>query len=256
MAKLGLQLYTVKDELEKDYLGTIRKVGKMGYDGVEFPGGVMEAASAEDIKRTADDAGLEIAGAVFMLDELENKYDEILQYCRKINCPVIVFPWILEEDRTKVGYLKIAQRLNAMGKRLKNENIKLLYHIHGYEFENFDGKTGIDIMIEESNPEYFNLEIDVYWVEWARVNSVEFMKKYGSRSPSIHFKDMKDKKEMQDVEVGDGIIDMSNLVREGIKYNVDWFIVEQEAFDRPTLESADISLKNLKRIVTQIDISQ
>ena len=250
MAKIGLQLYSVKDEMQKDFFGTIRRVAKMGYEGIEFAGGLMQSATAEEVKKITDETGLAVAGAVFAMEELENSMEEIIEYCRIIGCPAVVFPWLVEEYRSVEGYEIAAVKFNSFGKRLKENKIKYLYHIHGYEFEDIGGSTGMEILLKKTDPEYVGLEPDVYWVEWAGIDSVEFMKKYGSRSPYIHFKDMKDKQGKHDTEVGDGAIDMAAIAREGKKNNAEWFIVEQEEFDKPSMESAAISLRNMKRIMT------
>lgn len=251
MAKLGLQLYTVKDAVEKDYFGTIREVAAMGYDGIELFGGAMERATAKELKALLDELGLELAGIVFIYEELENRFEEVLQYCKDSGSPAVIFPWINNEFRTIPGYKGLAAKFNTWGKRFADNGIKFMYHVHGYEFEDLGGQTGMDILVSECDPQYAGLEIDVYWVEWAGVDSVEFVEKYGHLSPSIHFKDTKDKANMEDIEVGDGVIDMVKIAGIGLKNNAKWFIVEQEKFDMPTLKSAEISLKNLRKIVAE-----
>lgn len=251
MARLGIQLYTVKEEAEKDYFGTIRKLAEMGYEGIEFPGGTIQKSSGKELRRFLDDLKLELVGIVFLKDELEDDFDTVLQYCKDCGCPAAVFPWIPEEFRTVEGYKGFARKFDFWGKRFKENGIRFLYHPHGYEFEDLGGKTGMDILMEETNPEYTGLEIDVYWVEWGGVDAVEFMKKYGNRSPYIHFKDMKDKETKRDVEVGDGCIDMLSIARIGKQNNAEWFIVEQEEFDMLPLKSAEISLANLRKIVAR-----
>ncbi len=147
----------------------------------------------------------------------------------------------------------MAQKFNHAGKACSEAGLKFLYHVHGYEFDPLEGKTGIEWLMETFDPRYVSLETDVYWVEWAGVDSVEFMKRYGSRTPYIHFKDMKDRVTHKDVEVGDGVIDMYAIARIGRSNAAEWYIVEQEQFDRPSLESAQISLNNMKRIVREIE---
>jgi len=252
MGRLGIQLYTVKDEAEKDYFGTIRKLAEMGYEGIEFHGGTMAKSPARELKIFLDDLKFELIGLVFGKDELENQLDKVLQYCKDCKCTVVLFPWIDEKCRTAEGYKEFAEKFNFWGRKFKENGIQLLYHTHGYEFENLNGKTGMEILMENTDPEYFNLEIDVYWVEWGGVDAVQFMKKYGNRSPYIHFKDMRDRETKHDVEVGDGCIDMLSIARIGKENNAEWFIVEQEEFDMPSLKSAEISLKNLKRIVKEM----
>ncbi len=93
------------------------------------------------------------------------------------------------------------------------------------------------------------LEIDVYWVEYAGVDAVSFMRKHADWCAAIHFKDMVDRTTKQDVEVGGGCIDMRTIARIGEEHAVPWFIVEQEQFTMPPIESVAISLRNLRQIV-------
>ncbi len=252
MPKLGLQLYTVRDAAEKDFLGTLRKVGQMGYEGVEFAGGIQQAATVQDLKQTLAETGLAAAGAIFILPELEKDLQGVISFCLEIGCPTVVFPWIDENLRqNEDGYRAMAGKFNRFGQRCIENGLQFLYHVHGYEFIRFDKKTGMELLMEELDPRVANLEIDVYWVEHAGVDSVQFMQEWGHRSPSIHFKDMKDRITKTDVEVGDGCIDIQTIARIGKANQAGWFIVEQEQFERPSLESAAISLANLRRIVQE-----
>jgi sugar phosphate isomerase/epimerase len=252
MAKLGLQLYTVRDVADKDLPGAMRQVAQIGYDGVEFAGGVMQTP-ANVIKKTLAETGLTVAGAVFLWNELENNLKGIISYCKEIGCPTVVFPWIDEKLRLdRSGWLAVAQQFNAWARECRANGLNFLYHVHGYEFSTVEGKTGMDWLMETIDPKLVQLEIDVYWVEHAGVDSVEFMKKWGHLSPSIHFKDMKDRASKMDTEVGAGAIDMLAIARIGKQHNARWFIVEQEQFDMPSMESVAISLRNLKKVVQKI----
>lgn len=250
--KLGLQLYTVKEAAEKDYIGTIKKVCEMGYQGIEFPGGTMEKIAAGDLKQVLSEQDAELIGIVFEKKDLDERMEKVLEYCMECACENVVFPWIGEEFRTISGYRDFASGMNEWGRILRARGINFLYHIHGYEFEDLGGTCGMDILTSLLDARYVNLEIDVYWVEWGGVDSVQFMREWGRRSPLIHFKDMKDLQSKRDIEVGDGCIDMRSIAKLGKEYDARWFIVEQEAFEMPQLESAGISLQNLKRIVEEI----
>jgi len=92
----------------------------------------------------------------------------------------------------------------------------------------------------------------VYWVEHAGVDAVAFLQKYGNRTPSIHFKDMTDRQSKTEVEVGNGCIDMPAIARIGKQNHASWFIVEQEQFALPSLESVATSLRNLQKIIASV----
>jgi sugar phosphate isomerase/epimerase len=250
MGKLGLQLYTLREIAAQDFLGTLSKVAEVGYQGVEFSG--YYETAAQSLRAALRDTGLEVAGSIVQLEVLENDLDGAIEYCRTIDCPMIICPWLAEEYRTAAAYRRIGGRFGYFGARCRANGIRFLYHIHGYEFEDLGGQCGMDILFSACDPALVNFEVDVYWLEYAGVDAVEFMRSHGQRCPYIHFKDMTDKVSKHDTEVGAGAIDMRGVMREGKKHGAEWFIVEQEAFDIPPLESIAISLRNLRRLAEEV----
>jgi sugar phosphate isomerase/epimerase len=251
MAKIGLQLYTVKEDCARDFLGTIRRVGAIGYDGVEFAG--FFDTPAEVLKQVLDESGLQAAGAGSGFDMLEDRPAELAAYCHTIGCPSVMLGWIQEHERnTASAWQYIAQRFNRIGETLKEYDLQFLYHIHGYEFEKFEGKTGLDWLMDETDPKLVHLELDTYWVEHGGADAVQVFRQYADRVRSFHLKDYNNKEEWHDVEVGSGAIDMATLLREAQDYDVQWYVVEQEKFTVPPLDSVAISLTNLKHILASL----
>jgi len=252
MAKIGLQLYTVRDHLAKDYTGTIIAAKALGYDGVEFPTGVMDKLEAPRLRELLSENGLALAGIVFDQYDLSGQMERVIDYCAESGCKTALYPYIPDElRRTAEEYECIADQINGFGATLTQHGIRLLYHIHGYEFKRFHDKTGFDILIHRFTPASVGLEIDVYWVEHGGVNAVKFMEQYASRSPFIHFKDYNPG--FIDTEVGNGVIDNEAVARIGLRHRVEWFIVEQEQFDKDSMESARISFLNLRAITDKIE---
>lgn len=250
MGKIGLQLYTVRQETARDFLGTIEKVGRMGYQGVEFAG--YFGTSARELKKTLDSAGLEAAGTTLQWAVLENGLEASIEYCRLIDCPAIICPWIDQSIRQSLeDFKQIVEQFHSFGRMCRASGMQFLHHIHGFEFEPVGGTCLMDYLLENTDPGLVNFEIDVYWVEHAGVDSVQFMHKHAGRCPYIHFKDTKDKQNFQDTEVGEGVIDMPSIMRLGKAHQAEWFIVEQEAFDIPPMQSIEISLKNLRKMAGQ-----
>jgi sugar phosphate isomerase/epimerase len=248
MAKIGLQLYTVKEDCAQDFLGTIRRVAEIGYDGVEFAG--FFNTPAEALKQVLDETGLLVAGTGSGFDALENRPDEIAAYCHTIGCPSIMLGWLQEPERNSAeAWQRTVERLNRIGYTLKAHGLQFLYHIHGYEFTNFEGKTGLEWLMSGTSPEIVHLELDTYWVEHGRADAIQVFRQYADRVRSFHLKDYNNKEEWHDVEVGSGAIDMVTLLREAQNHDVQWYVVEQEKFTVPPLESAAISLRNIKAIL-------
>lgn len=250
MSKIGLQLYTLRDDLKKDYDGVVREVAKMGYEGIEIGGGWGEPTA--ELKLLLTETQLKVAGVGYNLEDLETRAGEAAAYAQALQSPFIITFWLQEPLRnSKEACLRTAERFNRVGEELKANGIQYLYHIHGYEFQDYGGQTGMDLMMAHTDPTYFNIEPDTYWVEHGGANALEFVQKYADRVLAIHMKDYIDKPEMHDIEVGDGAIDMAGIIRTLKGKNVQWYIVEQERYHRPPIESATICYQNLKRLLEE-----
>lgn len=248
MARIGLQLYTVKDEAEKDLLGTVRAAARMGYDGVEFSG--FFGLAAREIRAVLNGEGIAVAGAMIDLPELERNLDRTVDYCLELGCSVIIVPGVDESRRTDAdGFSRLGGIMTSIGHRSRERGLRLLYHVHGYEFVKFGEVSALDVMLAHLAPGIVELEADVYWIEHAGVDALTFLRTYGARCPYLHLKDMKDRQTSEDTEVGAGCIDIAGVVREGLRYGAKWFVVEQEQFAMPTLASAAISLGNVRRLI-------
>ncbi len=143
---------------------------------------------------------------------------------------------------------KTAEELNSIGERLRADGLTLSYHNHNFEFEKFEDKYGIEVLIENTDPENLKLEVDVFWIKFAGLDPAEFLKKYIDRINLIHLKDMKaDKKTF--AEVGEGIIDFKPVFEIGDSSSiVEWYIVEQDRCERLSIESARLSFENLRKM--------
>ena len=244
MSQIGLQLYSIKEETERDFFGTLRRVAEIGYDGVEFAG--YFGAEAADLKALLAEIDLLACGTHVGAQVLQNDLDNAIAYASAIDCPAVICPGFkVEGEHT---FHEIAALFNKAGAASKAAGMKFLYHLHGHEFVQYGDKTGMDILIEETDPALVGWEPDVYWVEKAGVSAVEFIQKNGDRCPYIHMKDMKDRSDWHDTEVGAGALDSAGIIRAAQAFPVEWYIVEQEAYDMPQMESIAISLQNLRQL--------
>ena len=247
--RIGIQLYTLRDVKDISMETLVKTIAEMGYSGVEFPGGMMALHEPDALAYMARDAGITLLGLVFSEDELDTQMDEIIAYCIQCGCVTVIMPGFFDIRDDSEAFTRCGEKLTQWGRALAACGIRLLYHVHGHEFTVYGGKTGMDIIMETLDLSVCGLEIDVYWVEWGKQDAVAFMQKYGRRSPYLHLKDMTDRLSFHDTEVGAGCVNMPEVVRLGMEQGTEWFIVEQEAFDRPPLESAAISLANIKAIM-------
>lgn len=247
---VGLQLYTLRDIMQKDFTGTLKKVAEIGYDAVEFAG--YGGMNAKDLKKLLDDLGLIVSGTHEGFENMEKNPDATIEFNAAIGCPNIVCPAMPGEWRNKGGdgFRTFGERLTAMGKKVKAAGMQFVYHNHNFEFEK-DGDTFlIDRLLETADPGVVKLEVDVYWVKYAGVDPVQFISSHASRCGMIHMKDMADDSDRSFAPVGTGVIDLQGIVKAAKAAGVKWFVVEQDRTKQPPLEAVTISLKNMRKLLS------
>lgn len=241
---IAVQMYTLRDETAKDFKGTLEKVASIGYKGVEFAG--YGGLSASQLKAELDRLGLKVAGDHVGMDLLKNHLEETIEYNLEIGNQYIICPWTKYE--TKDEYLALAEFLNQAGEKCKARGLEFGYHNHAHEFQLFDGEHALDLLFKNTDPELVKMELDTYWVQYAGIEPVGYLKKYAGRCVLVHQKDMEAGEGKGFTEVGNGIMDIKAIFAASEEIGARWFIVEQDKCSRPSLESVAISFNNLKKL--------
>ena len=186
---IGLQLYSVRSDLAKDFEGTLKAVSEMGYDGVEFAG--LYGKSAAEVKALCEKYSLVPISAHIPLSEMLANPEGTFATYREIGCKYAAVPYIGVEDRPlNANYDKTVENIEALGKIAKEYGIYLMYHNHDFEFVRLEnGEYGYDDMFSRIPSELLGVEMDVCWVKVAGENPCEYLKKYAKRIPVVHFKD-------------------------------------------------------------------
>lgn len=249
MTKLGLQMYSIKEAAEKDLLGTLEKVANMGYHGAQFAGFFNH--SAKEVKNKMDQLGLQAAGAHVPIEELQTDLDGLLTYHETIGNRLLICPYLPENMRTTADdYKRTAEIFNRVGEKVAQSGFRFGYHNHAFEFESFDGKTGFDLLYENTDPQYVKMELDCFWAEHANNSPIDLIGKYADRIVSLHIKDLKmEQNQPISTEIGNGTIDNATLIDAGYKYKVDWLVVEQEDFTKDPLDSAIQNAKTMQSML-------
>lgn len=246
--QLGLQMYTLKDACAEDFTGTLRKVAEMGYDGVEFAG--FYDTPISEIRALLDEIGMVAAGIHVGTDVLQNDLAAQIEAVKTLGAPNLLCPGFWGVDYNDITTFETMRDLfTRVGEACQSAGIGFAYHIHGHEFVKFDGKTGMDVLMEV-DPALMQLEPDIYWLEKAGVRAVDFIEKHAERCTYIHLKEPKDRESWHDIEVGDGIFDIPTVIAAAT--SAEWLIIEQEAFERPPTDSAYISHDNVRRIMRHV----
>jgi sugar phosphate isomerase/epimerase len=258
---IGIQLYTLRNELGKDPAGTLKKVAAAGYKQVEIYG----FPNADPMIAGAKDAGLGIHSAHFEWDSVVNPKDaemsdfsKILEKAKNLGLSHLVIPYLQEPNRkTLDDYRKVAANANKAATMAKKTGIQLSYHNHNFEFEPREGgKRGYDIFIEEFSPE-MQFEVDVFWVKAGGMDPVELIKKLHGRVSQVHLKDLKDGLKLPSYstslpkdafqELGHGIISMEPIIVAAKAAGVKHCHVEQDQSPDP-LASIKQSIDYLRKL--------
>ncbi|MDQ3812952.1 MAG: sugar phosphate isomerase/epimerase, partial [Armatimonadota bacterium] len=243
---VALQLYTLRDLTKTDMAGALRQVAGMGYEGIEPAG--FGNLTAPEIKNLCDELGLTVVGNHTGFEALRNNFEAVVADNQTLGNQFIVCPSIPAEQRTAEGYKQFAQTLNEFGQKLRDAGMQLCYHNHAFEFEQFDGRYGLDILYENSDPELVQAEIDTYWVQKGGVSPTEYIRKYAGRTPLIHVKDMADDEKQSFAEVGTGTLDWPSIFHAAEAGGAVAYIVEQDVCPGNPLDSVRLSLENLKKM--------
>ncbi|PYV46489.1 MAG: sugar phosphate isomerase/epimerase [Acidobacteria bacterium] len=233
---VGLELYTVRDLLSKDFEGTLAKVAKIGYKQVAFAGYLNDLTNLKPAPKRAREI---LDGDGFTAPSIE--ISKILGH------EYIVNPSIDRElTKTSDGWKRAAETFNRAGEESLKSGIQLAYHNHVEEFKALpDGKLPYDILLSESDPKLVKMELDLGWAHEAKVDPLSYFEKYPGRFPLVHVKDF-DQHDMM-TEVGSGVIDWKAIFAKADLAGIKHYFVEHDQPMMP-MESIQKSYAYLDRL--------
>ncbi|WP_028549760.1 sugar phosphate isomerase/epimerase family protein [Paenibacillus sp. UNC451MF] len=249
--KIAAQLYTLREFLKtpEDIAETLKKVKQIGYNAVQVSG--VGPIDNEALKELADREQLTICATHIGYPDLLNNLDSVIQKHKTWGCQYVGLGGLPQEYRTSgEGYAAFAKQASKIGRKLKDAGLTFIYHNHSFEFAKFDGKTGMDILFEESDPTAFDFELDVYWVQAGGADPVEWIRKVNGRMKVVHLKDMAvtGDREQRFAEVGEGNMNFKRILEACNEIGVEWGAVEQDqCYGRNPFESLAISFNNLQK---------
>lgn len=185
---VAVQLYSVRDALEKDFFGVLKQVKEMGYEGVEFAG--FYGHPAAEVKAFLTKIGLKAVSSHTPLDAFLENTAAVLQYHKELGCPFIVIPWLDEQRRPGTElWNQVVTQIRTIGQACQAAGIQLLYHNHDFEFTKLNGQYALDLLYEAVPAPLLATEIDTCWVKVSGVDPAAYLRKYSGRSPVVHLKD-------------------------------------------------------------------
>ncbi len=253
----GLALYTVREDMAKDPIATLKKVAETGYAYVEAAGyieGKYYGMEPLEFKKSLMEIGLTPMSTHQPTVTLENA-DQLIADAKDAGFKYFVIPvppkgHYTRDPETRKRHMDgdlqpLVDMLNAIGKKCKDQGLQLLYHNHDFEYEkNKQGIVPIEYMIENSDPGFVNFQMDLYWVTKAGADPIAYFEKYPGRFKSWHVKDMN--KEGNFAPVGTGTIDFKRILKEKKRSGMEFYMVEQDRnFETKALDAIKISHKGL-----------
>ncbi len=239
--KVGVQLYTVRDQMKADFDSTVASVAAIGYKEVEFAGYFDH--TGQQVRAVCDKNNLAPISTHVQYDELDDKFPSVIETSKIIGLKYIVCPWIPEELRKSPDiWAKASEKFNRCGEQSKKAGMQFAYHNHWFEFLPVDGKLPYDELLKQCDPNLVKMEMDLCWITAAGADPLKYFNLYPGRFPLVHVKDLEklpaisagggqnfgDTADL--TAVGSGIIDWKRIFAQSEKAGIKHYIVEH---DRP-----------------------
>ncbi len=221
---VGLQLYTLRNEMAQDFEGTLARVAQLGYREMEFAG-YFDKSPAQ-VRATLDRNGLTSPAAHIQLNAVRENLEAEIESAQIIGQRYIVVPSLPGNERSIADYQRHAETLNRAGEAARSAGIKMGYHNHSFEFEVTDGRIPYDILLEETEASLVDMELDLFWIRNAGVDQTPYFSKYPGRFTMLHVKDMNSAGAM--VDVGSGEIDFAEIFSHQATAGFRHFFVEHD----------------------------
>lgn len=241
--RIGLQLYTLRNEMAQDFEGTLEKVAELGFKEMQFAG--YHGRSPAEVRRILDRLGMTSPAAHVGLGLMRDEIDRQIDIAGEIGQQYIVIPSLPSDERSLSDYERHAEALNEYGLRCKDHAMTIGYHNHSFEFEPQGGKIGYDYLLYFTEPDLVKFELDLYWAANANVNPIEIFNKNPGRFPMVHVKDQNTAGQM--VDVGRGIIDFAEIFTHSEKAGIKHYFIEHD-FPSDGLNSVAYSFNSVNNI--------
>lgn len=258
--KFGIQLFSVNRDMNSDPISTLQAVKTIGYEDCEVYGFDPEKISfygipAHDFKKQMNDIGLTTSSGHFGFasyfeqsdDKMKRFVDNCIQGAKALELSYITWPFLSPNQRSKDNFYLLAKKLNGIGTQIAAAGLKFAYHNHGFEFEDYNGINGYDIILKETDPATVKLQMDLYWVMHSSIQTPkEIIAKQPGRYVMWHIKDM-DKVSRDYTELGNGSIDYTAIMPDPKISGLEYYYLEQGGnFAFSALKSAADSAKYFK----------
>ncbi len=252
---IGIQLYMVKEDMEKDAAGTLAQIGKMGYTQIESFGGnkgIFWGTSNKDFNSLAQHNGLKMISSHYAGDA--EGFEKTAAEAAEIGMKYLIYPW-KGPQKTIDAFKRIADEFNGYGAICKKNGLRFAYHPHDYPYKPVDGQLPIDVLLANTDKELVDFQMDFYYTVTEGQDPEAYIKKYHPRFRLCHMRDVLKERlpvgsdEESACDLGHGIINYPHLLSTGLANGMEYFFVEQSRFFHETpLQSAKFNADYLQHI--------
>ncbi len=244
---ISLQLYSLRDDAPKDFIGILKQVAGIGYEAVEFAG--YHGVSAADLRAALDDLGLRCSGthtAISMLEE--GQYESTIRTHEVLGTKNIIIPWLpLELHSTAEATLETAKRLTKLTNQVEADGFRLGFHAHDADMKPLDDGRSTWYILGENTPDSFILQFDTANAMHGGSDPVQPLLDFPGRGVTVHFKEYPFNGEA----IGEGNVPFGEVIKALPTAGAEWIVVEQEQYgDRTPIESCRVSFENLKGMLS------
>lgn len=255
---IGLQLYTLRDDIQKQGIETIlAEVAKLGYKEVEnfgYNDGKFFGKTPSEYRKVLKDNGLSAPSGHTLtarstqaggMDGLTKNWQQVVDDAAAVGQEYIVIAYLFDDERKPDDYKQLVDLLAQGQETAKKAGLILGYHNHDFEFnERVDGEMPYDLILKNTTVQ---MEMDLYWITKTGQKPADYFAKYPGRFPLWHVKDMANTPEKEFAEVGTGTVDFAAIFEKSKEAGLTHYFVEQDICKRPPLESIKISIDNIQK---------
>jgi sugar phosphate isomerase/epimerase len=261
LSAIGVQLYTVRDQVTKDAAATLKAVADIGYKEVEVLQDTLATVGPLAKQNGLNAVSMHLGGAFIAgpksIPSGNADLAPTIDAAKAAGIQYIVMPYIMPNDRPKdaAGFTALGTALSKAGEQVKKAGMQFCYHNHAFEFTPMaDGKPALDVLLAAADPELLKLEMDVFWVSLTGADPVTTINKYTGRVALMHLKDKMKGAPVSltesiprttFVEVGSGALDFPSIVKAAQAAGVQHFFVEQDQTPGDPIESIKKSYQYL-----------
>ena len=236
--RIGLQLYSLREQFPKDVSGTLDEVKGWGFKYAELAG--TYGLSAEEFTKQLAARGIKPIGAHFDYNRYKDDPEGVAREAKELGLKYAGCAWIPHEgDFNEKTCREAAAVFNKAGEVMAKHGLKFFYHCHGYEFQPYGDGTLFDLLMQETNPKTVSYEMDIFWVVFPNQDPVKLFQKYGRRWELVHLKDMRKGTERgaltggtdvrNDAALGEGLMDMPAILKAAKAAGVKYYFIEDES---------------------------